>query len=83
MQEVHFGIFLTLLSTDVEHLMVTNSVTTNKFHVCFLSVVFILVSAWKPDRVQRVCMKTRSEEKVMQLPIPPITNYVSGAAVCE
>lgn len=82
-QEVHFGIFLALLSTAVQHLMATNSVTTNELHVCFLSTLSILIADWKPDRVQRMCMKKRSEEKVMQIPIPPITNYVSGAAVCE
>lgn len=39
----------------------------------------ILFPGWKPDRVQRACIKERSEEKVMQILIPPITNYVSGA----
>lgn len=82
-QEVHFGSLLTLLSTGLQHLGVTNAVTTDKFHVCFLRVVLILVPDWKPGRVQYACMKNRSEEKVMQIPIPPITNYVSGAAVCE
>lgn len=36
----------------------------------------ILFPGWKPDSV---CIKERSEEKVMQILIPLITNYVSGA----